>query len=114
MSVGNLAGNDRVALILMDSAARRRLKIPGRAEALEVGTDAGLAARLAVPGHGAPVERAVRVRIAAFDWNRPQHITPRFTLEEVEQAARPLRERVAMLEARLADCEARSADPASR
>jgi hypothetical protein len=56
----------------------------------------------------------VRVRIAAFDWNCPQHITPRFTAEEVERAARPLRERVAALEAQLADCEARSPDPAPR
>jgi predicted pyridoxine 5'-phosphate oxidase superfamily flavin-nucleotide-binding protein len=110
VSVGNLAGDDRVALIAMDYAARRRLKILGHAEALEVGADDGLAERLAVPGYDARVERAVRVRVAAFDWNCPQHITPRFTLAEVEDAARPLRERVAELEARLASCEERSAD----
>jgi len=114
VSVGNLAGDDRVALIAMDYAARRRLKILGHAEALEVGADDGLAARLAVPGYDARVERAVRVRVAAFDWNCPQHITPRFTLAEVEDAARPLRERVAELEARLASCEARSPGPAPR
>jgi len=114
VSVGNLAGEDRVALFLMDYATRRRLKILGHAEALEVGADGGLAARLAVPGYAARVERAVRVRVAAFDWNCPQHITPRFTLAEVEQAARPLRERVAELEARLADCETRSAGSLER
>jgi predicted pyridoxine 5'-phosphate oxidase superfamily flavin-nucleotide-binding protein len=114
VSVGNLAGDDRVALIAMDYAARRRLKILGHAEALEVGADDGLAERLAVPGYDARVERAVRVRVAAFDWNCPQHITPRFTLAEVEDAARPLRERVAELEARLASCEARSPGPAPR
>ena len=108
VSVGNLAADDRVALILVDYAARRRLKILGHAEVLEVGAGDGLAARLAVPGYDARVERAVRVRIAAFDWNCPQHITPRFTLEEVERAARPLRERIAQLEAQLADCETRS------
>jgi hypothetical protein len=47
----------------------------------------------------------VRVHIAGFDWNCPQHITPRFTLDEVEQAVTPLRERVAELEAKLASCE---------
>lgn len=114
VSVGNLAGDDRVALIAMDYAARRRLKILGHAEAFEVGADDGLAERLAVPGYDARVERAVRVRVAAFDWNCPQHITPRFTLAEVEDAARPLRERVAELEARLASCEARSPGPAPR
>ena len=74
---------------------RRRLKILGHAEPLEVGADDGLAARLAVPGYQAVVERAIRVRIAGFDWNCPQHITPRFTLDEVERAVTPLRERVA-------------------
>lgn len=113
VSLGNVAGDDRVALILMDYTARRRLKILGHAEACEVGADAGLAARLAVPGYDATVERAVRVRVAAFDWNCPQHIPPRFTLEEVERAARPLRERIAELEARLA-AHAGQAQPTPR
>ena len=108
VSTGNVSGDDRVALILMDYAHRRRLKILGRAELLAVGADDGLAERLAVPGHRAVVERAVRVRIEGFDWNCPQHITPRFTLEEIEDAVKPLRERVAELEARLASCEARA------
>lgn len=108
VSVGNLAGDDRVSIFLMDYAHRRRLKILGHAEIREVGSDDGLAARLAVPGYEAVAERAVVVRIAGFDWNCPQHITPRFTLEEVERASTPLRERVAELESKLASCEARS------
>jgi predicted pyridoxine 5'-phosphate oxidase superfamily flavin-nucleotide-binding protein len=113
VSVGNVGGDDRVALILMDYANRRRLKILGHAEVLEVGADDGLAARLAVPGYQAVVERAVRVRIEGFDWNCPQHITPRFTLDEVERSVTPLRKRVAELEAKLASCEAKS-EPVSR
>jgi predicted pyridoxine 5'-phosphate oxidase superfamily flavin-nucleotide-binding protein len=105
VSVGNLGGDDRVAMILMDYANRRRLKLFGRAELLEVGTDDGLADQLAVPGYRAEVERAVRVNIAGFDWNCPQHITPRFTPDEVEQTVTPLRERVAELETKLASCE---------
>jgi len=118
VSVGNLRGDDRVALILMDYASRRRLKVLGHAETIELppSTGAGaatapredLAARLAVPGYDAAIERAMRVRVVAFDWNCPQHITPRFTLEEVERAVTPLRERVAELERRLASCEARA------
>src|SRR5512147_1942029 len=46
VSVGNLGGDDRVAMILMDYANRSRLKILGRAESLEVGADDGLAAQL--------------------------------------------------------------------
>jgi predicted pyridoxine 5'-phosphate oxidase superfamily flavin-nucleotide-binding protein len=109
VSVGNASGNDRVAMILMDYAHRRRLKILGRVEIREVGADEHLASGLAVPGYEAVVERAVVVHLAGFDWNCPQHITPRFTVDEVEQTTRPLRERVAELEARLASCEAQSA-----
>jgi len=108
VSVGNLTGDDRVAMFLMDYANRRRLKIFGHAEPREVGADAGLAARLAMPGYKGVVERAVVVQVAGFDWNCPQHITPRFTLDEVERATTPLRERVAELESRLASCEARA------
>jgi len=105
VSAGNLAGNDRVALILMDYANRRRLKVLGRARVRPAAEDAALAQRLAVPGYRGEVEGVVEVRIAGFDWNCPQHITPRFTLEEVERAVKPLRERVADLEAKLASCE---------
>jgi predicted pyridoxine 5'-phosphate oxidase superfamily flavin-nucleotide-binding protein len=109
VSVGNATGNDRVSMILMDYANRRRLKILGRVEIREIGADANLDSRLAMPGYKAVVERAVLVHVAGFDWNCPQHITPRFTVDEVEQTTRPLRERVAELEARLASCEAQSA-----
>ena len=110
VSAGNLAGDDRVALILMDYANRRRLKVLGHARVEQVGTDDGLAAKLAVPGYKAVVESALVVRVAGFDWNCPQHITPRFTVDEVEhaiaRAVTPLRDRVAELEAKLASCEA--------
>jgi hypothetical protein len=106
VSSGNVAGNDRVALILMDYANRRRLKVLGHARIVPAGADDGLAEKLAVPGYKAVVESAVVVRVAGFDWNCPQHITPRFTLDEVERATKPLRERVAELEAKLASCEA--------
>jgi predicted pyridoxine 5'-phosphate oxidase superfamily flavin-nucleotide-binding protein len=110
VSVGNLAGDDRVALILMDYANRRRLKLLGHAELREIGADEGLAARLSVPGYDATVERAVLVHVAGFDWNCPQHITPRFTLEEIERTVTPLRERVGELEAKLASCEAQDGE----
>jgi predicted pyridoxine 5'-phosphate oxidase superfamily flavin-nucleotide-binding protein len=114
VSVGNVTGNDRVSLFLMDYANRKRLKILGRLEIRQPGADEGLASDLAVPGYKAVVERAIVVRVAGFDWNCPQHITPRFTLREVEHATRPLRERVAELEARLASCEAQGATVGGR
>jgi uncharacterized protein len=55
-----------------------------------------------VPGYKAKVERGMLIHVAAFDWNCPQHITPRFTQEQVETAIQPLRQRIADLEAQLA------------
>jgi hypothetical protein len=48
------------------------------------------------------VERLGMIEVEAFDWNCPQHITPRFTEAEVRSAVQPLRERIAELEAKLA------------
>jgi hypothetical protein len=44
-------------------------------------------------------ERIFRLRLAAFDWNCPQHITPRFTEAEIARATQPLRDRLESLEA---------------
>jgi hypothetical protein len=38
------------------------------------------------------------VRVEAFDWNCPQHITPRFTQAEIEHALTPMAERLRELE----------------
>ena len=100
VSVGNLANNDRVALILVDYPNRARLKILGHARL--IGTDEPeLLARLNIPGYRAFVERGFVIRVAGFDWNCPQHITPRFTQAEVQSVIDPLRARIAELEAQL-------------
>ena len=89
VTVGNAAANDRVSLLLMDYAHRRRLKIFGRLHIADA--DPALTASLAVPGYAGKVERATLIRVEAFDWNCPQHITPRFTQEELDQALDPVR-----------------------
>ena len=99
ISFGNLAGNNRVALILMDWANRRRLKIMGRARALTAAEDPELADALMVPGYTAKVDGLVLIQVEAFDWNCPSHITPRFTEAEVQAAVAPLQQRLAALEA---------------
>ena len=43
-----------------------------------------LIAALEDPTYRARVERAVVLHVEAFDWNCPQHITPRYTLAEIE------------------------------
>lgn len=86
VTTGNIAGNDRVSLFLMDYPNRRRLKIFGHAQVVGPEADAALLAKLAVPGYRAVVERGLLIRVAAFDWNCPQHITPRFTEAEIAEA----------------------------
>ncbi|MEE2690344.1 MAG: pyridoxamine 5'-phosphate oxidase family protein [Pseudomonadota bacterium] len=98
VSVGNIDANDRVSLILMDYPNRRRLKILGRARAVELGQFPVLAARLATPEYKARPERALLIEVEAFDWNCPQHITPRFTEAQIAEATAPLRARVGALE----------------
>jgi len=98
LSVGNIEANDRVALILMDYANRRRLKIWARARLVHRDEDPELLARLEVPTYRARVERAVVLTIEAFDWNCPQHITPRFTEIEIDALMMPLKDRIAELE----------------
>jgi uncharacterized protein len=88
VTLGNLSANDRVSLFLMDYPRRRRLKILGRARAVEGGADPELAARLAVPGATGVVERAILVGVEAFDWNCPQHIEPRWSRAELEALGR--------------------------
>lgn len=99
VTVGNLAGDDRVALILVDYPRRRRLKILGHARVATAHDEPALLSKFEVKGYPAKVERALVVTVAAFDWNCPQHITPRFTEAEIEAAVAPLRARIAELEA---------------
>ena len=101
VSVGNLAGDDRVALILMDYATGQRLKVLGRAATVDTAEDAALLERLKDSGYRARVERGVVIRLEAFDWNCPQYITPRFTTEEIEADVEPLRARIRELEQQL-------------
>jgi predicted pyridoxine 5'-phosphate oxidase superfamily flavin-nucleotide-binding protein len=102
ITVGNVRGDDRVSLILVDYPNRRRLKILGRATILEGAAAAEALERVATPGYKARVERAIVIRVEAFDWNCPQHITPRYTEAQVRSVVSPLQERIQELERQLA------------
>ena len=91
ISTGNLAADDRTCLFLMDYPRRTRLKIYAHVEALGLDDDPALTALVTIPGYKAKLERIFRLRLEAFDWNCPQHITPRFTEAEISQAVAPLR-----------------------
>lgn len=98
ISVGNLDADDRVALILVDYPRRARLKILAHAERLALDADPALLARVMEGDYRAKPERVFRLKLAAFDWNCPQHIIPRFTEAEIERAVQPLRDRLKTLE----------------
>jgi predicted pyridoxine 5'-phosphate oxidase superfamily flavin-nucleotide-binding protein len=100
ISVGNLKSDNRVSLFLMDYANKARLKILGRARIIDASGGEALQ-HLAVPAYRAAVERGLVISIEAFDWNCPQHITPRFTVAEIEAATEPLRKRIVELEQEL-------------
>lgn len=89
VSVGNLMADDRVSLLLVDYPNRRRLKILGHARIVDVQAEPEAIARLRDKDYGARIERGVVISIEGFDWNCPQHITPRFTDAEIAAATLP-------------------------
>ena len=88
--MGNLHGNDRVSIILMDYAHRQRLKILGRVRLVSLDDEPALIAKLELPDYRARVERGVVITVEAYDWNCPQHITPRFTETQIKARIAPL------------------------
>ncbi|SCW29748.1 pyridoxamine 5'-phosphate oxidase family protein [Ancylobacter rudongensis] len=107
ISTGNFAANGRACLFLMDYPRRTRLKIYAHAEMLALDAVPELTEKVSPQGYRARPERLFRLRLDAFDWNCPQHITPRFTEAEITEAIRPLRDRLAQLEAENADLRSR-------
>ena len=108
VTVGNLMTDERVSLFFMDYPNKTRLKLFGRARIVG-DDDEELLSRLEMSDYRARVERGMLITVEGFDWNCPQHITPRYTVGEIEALTAPLRDRIAALEAELA----RNATPSS-
>jgi ferredoxin-NADP reductase/predicted pyridoxine 5'-phosphate oxidase superfamily flavin-nucleotide-binding protein len=100
LSVGNLNANDKVSIILMDYAHRRRLKIWGRVRIVHELEKPELIAALENPSYRARIERAMVITVEAWDWNCPQHITPRYTDADIEQLIAPLQAELKALQAK--------------
>jgi hypothetical protein len=99
ISLGNLQHDDRVALFLMDYPSQSRLKILGHVEIHEDDASAReLLETLRMPDEKTPAERAVLIHVEAFDWNCQQHITPRYTQEQLTDILEPIRRRLDELE----------------
>ncbi len=102
LSVGNLNANNKIALILMDYANRRRLKVWGKVRIVHENESPELLSQLEVPSYRGRVERGILIRVEAYDWNCPQHITPRYSNPEVEGIIAPLLAEIEELKSRLA------------
>lgn len=85
ISTGNIDSNNKTAMILVDYPTRTRLKIWAETEILDPSLHPELKAKLVLPDYKANVERLVIFHIKAFDWNCPQHITPRYSIEEIKE-----------------------------
>lgn len=100
ISIGNLSENPRVVLFLIDFVNRRRVKIWGRARAVE--GDHALLARIGDAAYDAKVERAIVITLEAWDANCPSHITRRFSEAEVLTMTEGMRKRIEELESEIA------------
>lgn len=99
VSAGNAWRNNGVSLIVVDYLNQTRLKLLGR---LRFSTPEEarpeLASAAELNGYRARVERIGRIDVEAFDWNCPQHITPRLAVADAEAGATHLRERLTELD----------------
>jgi uncharacterized protein len=98
ISIGNLATNQNVALFLMDYPRKTRLKIYAKAEIVELADNPELFNTLDLSQYKARPERIFVLHVEAFDWNCPQHITPRYTTEDIDRALQPQKAHIEQLE----------------
>ena len=99
ITVGNLATNQNVALIMVDYPSRSRLKVLAKAEIVELNDNPALFELLDLSDYKNKPERMMVLHVEAYDWNCPQHITPRYTLQDIEEAFAGQRDHIAILEA---------------
>ena len=83
ISVGNLDSSRKTSLFLMDYPSQQRLKIWAESEVIDAEQDSELLQTLEFSDYEAHTERLIIFRVQGYDWNCPQHITPRYTTEEI-------------------------------
>lgn len=102
ITMGNIVTHPHVSLIMVDYASRTRLKIYARASIVELSDDMELYKSLDLNDYDFKPERMVVLEVDAFDWNCPQHITPRYTLEEIDTIIQAQSAYITQLETELA------------
>ena len=104
---GNLSENPKAYIFVMDYAHRRRVKIWGEARIVE--DDEALTTSLMPKGYRARPEQVILFRIAAWDTNCPQHIPQKFDAGDVAAALAVRDQRIAELEAEVAELREKAA-----
>ena len=97
----------------MDYQNRARLKILGLARVEDARAHPDLVVQITDPKMQPVVERLIFIDVVSFDWNCPKYITPRYSLEEVEELAGSLQARIAELESELRAARAGSGNPSA-
>jgi predicted pyridoxine 5'-phosphate oxidase superfamily flavin-nucleotide-binding protein len=98
ISTGNLLTDNRVAIIMVDYPRQARLKILGRVEIFEGEKAEGWLDKVRIRGEKTPIERVFVIEVEAYDWNCPQHITPRSSVEELRDGMKDVEQRIHSLE----------------
>lgn len=103
ISVGNVQTNPNVALIMVSYPHRARLKVYAKIRVVELDDDPALFEQINPADYPHRPERMMVLDVQAFDWNCPQHITPRYTVEEIAAVFASQQERIAQMEAEIRD-----------
>ena len=85
-------------MFLMDYENRRRIKIWGRARAVE--NDPALLEKLMPEGYDAKLEQVIDFTVDVWDSNCPQHIPQKLDVADVRAVVGQLQEKIASLEKR--------------
>ena len=101
VSVGNMITNNNVSLIMIDYPSKTRLKIFAKSEIVNIKENPDLYDLLDLKDYKFKPERMMIFHIEAYDWNCPQHITPRYTVDEINTAFSPQQEYITKLEAEI-------------
>jgi predicted pyridoxine 5'-phosphate oxidase superfamily flavin-nucleotide-binding protein len=106
ISVGNISKNPKVAIIMVSYPQKARLKIYAEAQILDVESNPDLYEKLKPQDYKFKPEQMMIFNVKAYDWNCPQHITPRFTVEQIKEVFDLQKNRIADLEQQIKDLEA--------
>jgi hypothetical protein len=110
ISTGNIITNPKASLFLMDYAAKARLKIFAEVELVELKDNPKLFDQLNLTDYKFRPERMMVLHVQAFNWNCPQHITPRYTLEEIQEAFESQQNQMAKMEEEIKFLKAKLAE----